>query len=395
MKQECTARLPVSEEQILDIEIWLEQMALQGWFFTEPVGKWWYCSKGEPARVRYRLDMITEKDGCLDEKKRECCEAEGWHFTASYKNLYHIFRAEDPSVPELHINPQSAALVLKQYEKTARDSFIGKFTTLLLCAWLLFKEKGIWLSYPALTLADGSGLVFLAAAAIVSAAAVRQLAIHRRIREICGRMRSGEAFIPTEDQVKNNRYRRWNIYLNFILIVLFAVTLLQSCQNGGPVQQQLNDGEVFPALELIEDGKVQDSPENEGEMFYRSNLVLRQGYHMAQTAPVETAEHEMKLSSITADFYDARWSFFSEWLFSECRRQAEKEENAVYESLSAEGFDTLLYGKTEKGQNVLAKRGTKILKLSYEGDTDLSKKWDLLRDIMDGKLEESFAPSAD
>ena len=78
-----------------------------------------------------------------------------------------------------------------------------------------------------------------------------------------------------------------------------------------------------------------------------------------------------------------------------CRRQAEKEENAVYESLSAEGFDTLLYGKTEKGQNVLAKRGTKILKLSYEGDTDLSKKWDLLRDIMDGKLEESFAPSAD
>lgn len=67
----------------------------------------------------------------------------------------------------------------------------------------------------------------------------------------------------------------------------------------------------------------------------------------------------------------------------------------MYESLSAEGFDTLLYGKTEKGQNVLAKRGTKILKLSYEGDTDLSKKWDLLRDIMDGKLEESFAPSAD
>ena len=48
--------------------------------------------------------------------------------------------------------------------------------------------------------------------------------------------------------------------------VLFAVTLLQSCQNGGPVQQQLNDGEVFPALELIEDGTVQDSPENEGEM---------------------------------------------------------------------------------------------------------------------------------
>ena len=44
MKQECTARLPVSEEQILDIEIWLEQMALQGWFFTEPVGKWWYFS---------------------------------------------------------------------------------------------------------------------------------------------------------------------------------------------------------------------------------------------------------------------------------------------------------------------------------------------------------------
>lgn len=224
MKQECTARLPVSEEQILDIEIWLEQMALQG-----------------------------------------------WHFTASYKNLYHIFRAEDPSVPELRINPQSAALVLKQYEKTARDSFIGKFTTLLLCAWLLFKEKEIWLSYPALTLADGSGLVFLAAAAIVSAAAVHQLAIHRRIREMCGGIRSGEAFIPTEDQVKNNRYRRWNIYLNFILIVLFAVTLLQSCQNGGSVQQQLNDGDVFPALELIEDGMVQGSPENEGEIFYRSN----------------------------------------------------------------------------------------------------------------------------
>ena len=32
MKQECTARLPVSEEQILDIEIWLEQMALQDGF---------------------------------------------------------------------------------------------------------------------------------------------------------------------------------------------------------------------------------------------------------------------------------------------------------------------------------------------------------------------------
>ena len=59
--KEKLAKLPVNEHKIFDVELWLEQMALKGFFLTETVGSWWYFEKREPARVLYRLAPIDER----------------------------------------------------------------------------------------------------------------------------------------------------------------------------------------------------------------------------------------------------------------------------------------------------------------------------------------------
>ena len=43
--KEKLAKLPVNEHKIFDVELWLEQMALKGFFLTETVGSWWYFEK--------------------------------------------------------------------------------------------------------------------------------------------------------------------------------------------------------------------------------------------------------------------------------------------------------------------------------------------------------------
>ena len=124
MKQECTARLPFRRSRF-----WISRSGWSRWLyrdgFTEPVGKWWYFSKGEPARVRYRLDMITEKDGCLDEKKRECCEAEGWHLQPATK-IFTIFSGRRIPVFRSFISIRNLLPCFKAIRKNSKRFFHRK-----------------------------------------------------------------------------------------------------------------------------------------------------------------------------------------------------------------------------------------------------------------------------
>lgn len=391
MGQERVIRLPVNENKILDVEIWLEQMALKGYFLKDTAGKWWYFDRGEPKRVRYRMEMMTARTIELDAERREEYEAAGWHYVTPYKTAYHIFMADDPEAVELHTDPQVFGLSLKQYEAELKMAAIAAvlifFYGLYMCQRFYLAD---WVSWPAITLAGENGLFSIVCLAMLIAGIVRAAANYRSFRALRRQMEEGESAVPTEEQVRRKRYCLWIPYLYLAGMLLFVVLLFQSCGSGGPVEQQLRYGDVFPALEFIEDGTVLQGEEyNGGDIIWYENPLLKERYQVNQTAIVEGRDGEKEEAKLRAEFYNTRLEAFAVSLEKEMKRREENGLSGGEGSFQREeiaGFDAWYSADSEGVQTLLARRGSKVLLLSYRGRTRLEEKADILRQIMDGEF---------
>lgn len=71
MNKEIMKRLPFAETNVEGIELWLDQMALEGLFLCDTAGTSWYFREGEPEAIRYRLDKVTEKGAMPSVEKRK------------------------------------------------------------------------------------------------------------------------------------------------------------------------------------------------------------------------------------------------------------------------------------------------------------------------------------
>ena len=104
MNKEIMKRLPFAETNVEGIELWLDQMALEGLFLCDTAGTSWYFREGEPEAIRYRLDKVTEKGAMPSVEKRESYQKKGWKYLLTHKTMYHIFQAKDPQAEELHMD---------------------------------------------------------------------------------------------------------------------------------------------------------------------------------------------------------------------------------------------------------------------------------------------------
>lgn len=362
MGQERVVRLPVNENRILDVEIWLEQMALKGYFLRDTAGKWWYFDRGEPKRVRYRMEMMSARTIELDAERREEYEAAGWHYVTPCKTAYHIFMADDPETVELHTDPQVFGLSMKQYESELKTTVIAAVLILLSCLYMYRRTYLTdWISWPAITLAGENGFFSIVCLALLITGIIRAAVNYRSFRALRRRIEEGGSVVPTEEQVKRKRFRLWIPYLYLAGLILFAVLFFQSCGSGGPVEQQLRYGDVFPALEFIEDGTVLQGEEyNGGDIIWYENPLLKERYQVNQTALVEGQDGEKEEAELRTEFYNARLEALSVRLEEELKR---REENRLtvgeraFQRGEMEGFDAWYSAKEGGVQKLLARRG--------------------------------------
>lgn len=90
--------------QIGQIQSWLEAMAARGWQLSRFGDFLAVFRQGPPGKVRYRCDCFKFRNPELRDKI-DLYAATGWQYLGS-RGETHIFRAEDPTVPEIHTDPQ-------------------------------------------------------------------------------------------------------------------------------------------------------------------------------------------------------------------------------------------------------------------------------------------------
>lgn len=106
---------PVSMYDVRRLEQWLEEMAAKGLFLETYRPKICTFVKGEPKKVRYRLEPFyklpgEEPPGNMVELFREC----GWVYVGYVGCEMLIFSASDPHAPEPHTDPD---IHLEQWNK--------------------------------------------------------------------------------------------------------------------------------------------------------------------------------------------------------------------------------------------------------------------------------------
>lgn len=123
--------IPFESCDIPAIQNWLEDMAEKGLFFKECGVFFAKFEKGEPKKMRYRLDFCDVVACDIPEEKKELYERSGWNVVGDFKNDCVVICTDDPDAPEIYTDCELLAKPLK--------SIISKYRIYLaaLCVMLL------------------------------------------------------------------------------------------------------------------------------------------------------------------------------------------------------------------------------------------------------------------
>lgn len=101
------------ENECKALEEYLEEKALEGWILEDRNAGFFVFKKGNPAKIKYTVDIFTElKTG----EYKEYCEASGWKYICE-TNKYLVFSSEEENITPIHTDEE---VVLKKVRKSMR-----------------------------------------------------------------------------------------------------------------------------------------------------------------------------------------------------------------------------------------------------------------------------------
>lgn len=109
--------IPFESCDIPAIQSWLEDMAEHGLFYVD-CG--FFCARferGEPKKLRYRLDFCDVSLGKIPEEKAELYERSSWRVVGELKNDLVVLTTDDPDAPEIFSEPEHLIKPLKRLAK--------------------------------------------------------------------------------------------------------------------------------------------------------------------------------------------------------------------------------------------------------------------------------------
>lgn len=127
--------VPCPHADLPTLQRWLEDMAAQGLHLRAGQSFTHHAlfDQGEPSAVRYRLELTeVQADGIqvvvVDEPQTDLAEELGWGVvcTCRWRASFVIYRTADPTVPELHTDPEVQSMALKTVQnRLLRNVFLS------------------------------------------------------------------------------------------------------------------------------------------------------------------------------------------------------------------------------------------------------------------------------
>lgn len=131
---------PGGSWRIGELESWLSHMSEKGWHLKGIGVRFAKFSKGEPQKIKYRVE-IASKSEFLSDEQISMYEEFGWTyvdnwFNDGFRRSYVFSSPEELNAPELHTDPAEQSFTLKDLNRNLRDG-------ILLLSLLVFLTLGM------------------------------------------------------------------------------------------------------------------------------------------------------------------------------------------------------------------------------------------------------------
>ena len=127
--------IPFGSGDIPAVQHWLEDMAEKGLFFKECGLLFAKFTRGEPKKMRYRLDFCDVVACDIPDEKKELYEQSGWHVVGDYNSDLVVVCTDEPDAPEIYTDPE---LLVKPLKKLAGKQLACWIVFWLLSGWVDF-----------------------------------------------------------------------------------------------------------------------------------------------------------------------------------------------------------------------------------------------------------------
>lgn len=363
-------------------ESWFSDMALEG-IFLEKVGLHFAkFTKGEPRRMRYRIDVSQGKH--ITQEQKELYSENGWEYVTSYGEFNVFSSLVEANAPELHTDPAEQAYTLSYLEKKFIKSAVIVAVATVLMIGMLFS---VWFldASPYLALVQG-GIIQQAILLVVflyTASTSLQAAIS--IRTLRKTLSEGKAI---NHSAPWRRQHKINLIVStfFIVIAIFGVILPW-------MQIAMSKTETLPManndLPVVRLGDVERNSELVRESSYTEKNVdwgNRYRYDWSIFAPLQYQSDEQGVianemwkdgsgvysPSIHTSIYKLNFPSMNERvLFDLIKRYGEKYEGGDFLEKDHPGFDKLIIQEGRDFKDVFAAKGKGVVYIRYFGYADI------------------------
>ncbi len=310
---------PYGSGDIPAVQSWLEEMAGKGLFFKESGMLFAKFEKGEPRKMRYRLDFCDVVACDIPDGKKELYEQCGWQVVGDYNSDLVVACTDDPDAPEIYTDPE---LLVKPLKKLAGKhlSIAVVFLVMALCTQLtpflgeMWEYSGDMLHFFLNIKASYAVLVIIMSMVMLTEAIV-QFSIYRRLRRLAAED------VPTTE---NHRSRATARYVITAAGVPLAIIWLAHWLCAVP--QPLYDDTPafsFPTAEEI----VQLGTYDRDMSFYETtDAFLVKKIYLYQSKNLRDSDGQLSdILQYRVEYYEAPTELFAKAYADKCMDSLAKE----------------------------------------------------------------------
>jgi hypothetical protein len=248
-------------------ESWFTDMAAQGLFFKKMGLHFARFEKGEPRKMRYRIEVTAKKT--ISTEQIETYAESGWDIVTSYGN-FHVFSSpEELDAPELHTDPAEQSYTLRKLNKKLALNAGAVIVGLMLMIGML---TSIWFldGIPTYVMVDGIAIQQTILTLLFAYMAYHSLVAALSIRALRKRLVEGK---PIDHRAPWKKHHRIHTAAAFLFTVLAGASAVI------PFMQLVKmDTKTLPKtsgdLPIVRLAEVEQNPELvRSEIVYMSDNV--------------------------------------------------------------------------------------------------------------------------
>ncbi len=376
-------------------ESWFQDMAVQGLHLKKMGLRFAHFVKGEPKKMRYRIDVSMKKK--ILREQIDIYAESGWDYVTGYGNFHVYSSPEERNAPELHSDPAEQSYTLKALdEKLALNAGIVVVALLLMVGML----SSVWFldGTPTYILVEGLVVQNTILTIFFGYLAYNSLQAAISIRALRKSLIEGK---PIDHHAQWKKHHRLNSVVAFLVAIAVGLSAIVPF-----VQLVKMDTKTLPEespnLPIVRLADVEQNPALiRGESEYMSENVDWSNRYTTGWSPFAPVQYESDENglipgemwkdgsgeyspSIETKFYQLSIPAMADNLISDLiKRYNYRYPIEDYVETKHSSFDLLIVHEEEELKEVYASKGKYVIFVRYHGYADIGL---VIENIVD-KLE--------